>query len=262
MTAFNIELIKKVRAYFNLNIYETKVWLALISKGIASEGEIAEISGVPRSRTYDVLESLEKQGFAIAKIGKPVKYIAVKPTIIVEKLKNNAMKDAQEKVETLSKLKDTQEYNELESLHKTGIEPSKQSDLSSSIKGKANIYSHAREILENASKEIIILEKADKLESKSRIFNGLFDRLKKANVKIKVALNGSEQEIKKINAKFKIKSIKTDLNARFFIADGKEVLLLVNNAQDSDEETAIWLNSEFFASALSYLFDSAFNRKK
>ena len=78
------ELVKRIKEFFNLNIYETKVWLALLSKGIASAGEIAEISGVPRSRTYDVLESLEKRGFAIVKIGKPVKYISVKPTEVIE----------------------------------------------------------------------------------------------------------------------------------------------------------------------------------
>ena len=83
------ELIRKLKGYFDLNIYETKVWLALLSKGISSAGEIAEISGVPRSRTYDVLESLEKRGFVIQKLGKPVKYIAVKPEIVIEKLKNN-----------------------------------------------------------------------------------------------------------------------------------------------------------------------------
>ena len=70
------ELVKKIKEYFNLNIYETKVWLALLSKGVASAGEVAELSGVPRSRTYDVLESLEKQGFAMMKLGKPVKYIS------------------------------------------------------------------------------------------------------------------------------------------------------------------------------------------
>jgi len=262
MTIFNQDLIKKIRAYFNLNIYETKVWLALISKGIATAGEIAEISGVPRSRTYDVLESLEKAGFAISKIGKPVKYIAVKPTIVVEKLKSNTLKSADEKIKTLSKLKETQEYNELEELYKTGIQPVKQTDMSSSIKGKNNIYSHVREMLENSQKEIIVIEKAEKLEAKSRIFNGLFDRLKKANIKIKIALNGSEQEIKKINNKFKIKAIPTELNARFFISDKKQILLLVNNSQDPEEEIAIWINSEFFAGALSFLFDNAFSKRK
>jgi len=47
------ELVSQIRDHFGLNIYETKVWLALLGKGIASAGEIAEISGVPRSRTYD-----------------------------------------------------------------------------------------------------------------------------------------------------------------------------------------------------------------
>ena len=81
------DLVKRIKEFFNLNIYETKVWLALLSKGIASAGEVAELSGVPRSRTYDVLESLEKRGFAIVKIGKPVKYISIKPTEVIEKMK-------------------------------------------------------------------------------------------------------------------------------------------------------------------------------
>ncbi len=88
------DLIKKVRDYFSLNIYEAKVWLALLRKGIASAGEIASISGVPRSRTYDVLEGLEKRGFAIVQIGKPMRYIGVKPKMIIEKLKNNVRKNA------------------------------------------------------------------------------------------------------------------------------------------------------------------------
>lgn len=55
------ELVKRIKDHFDLNIYETKVWLALLSKGVVSAGETAELSGVPRSRTYDVLESLAKK---------------------------------------------------------------------------------------------------------------------------------------------------------------------------------------------------------
>src|SRR3990167_9266302 len=114
------ELVKKIKDYFGLNVYETKVWLALISKGIASAGEVADISGVPRSRTYDVLESLEKRGFAIVKIGKPVKYLGVKPHVILEKLKNNVKKDAEERMEDLSKIKTTDEFLKLEELYRGG----------------------------------------------------------------------------------------------------------------------------------------------
>ena len=101
------DLINKIKDYFDLNIYETKVWLALLGKGSASAGEIASISGVPRSRTYDVLESLEKKGFAIVKIGKPVKYLGVKPKMVLEKLKNNVRKKAEDKIYSLSNVKET-----------------------------------------------------------------------------------------------------------------------------------------------------------
>src|SRR4030042_38870 len=79
------ELINRIKDHFDLNLYETKVWLALLSKGVASVGEVAALSRVPRSRTYDVLESLEKKGFAIIRMGKPVKYLGGKPQIILER---------------------------------------------------------------------------------------------------------------------------------------------------------------------------------
>src|SRR3989338_7103699 len=113
----NQDLLNKIKDFFDLNVYETKAWLALLGKGMASAGEIAEISRVPRSRTYDVLESLEKQGFAMMRLGKPVRYIAVKPNVIIEKLKTNTIRDADEKIKTLLKLRETKEYSELEELY-------------------------------------------------------------------------------------------------------------------------------------------------
>jgi len=104
------EMLSRIKDSFNLNLYETKVWLALLGKGVASAGQIAEISRVPRSRTYDVLESLEKKGFAIIKLGKPVKYIGVKPHLIVEKLKNNVKRAAEDRILSLGKVKSTEEY--------------------------------------------------------------------------------------------------------------------------------------------------------
>ena len=73
------DFIKRLRSSFDLNIYEAKIWTALLSKGIATAGELSDISDVPRSRTYDVLESLEKRGFVVMKLGKPIKYLSIKP---------------------------------------------------------------------------------------------------------------------------------------------------------------------------------------
>jgi sugar-specific transcriptional regulator TrmB len=172
------ELVKQIKEHFNLNIYETKVWLALLGKGVASAGEIAEISGVPRSRTYDVLESLEKQGFSIVQLGKPVKYVAVKPAVILEKMKSNIEKNADEKIDHLSRLKGTNEYAELEQLYSVGIQPIRHEELSGALKGKSVIYGHLKELLENANKEVLICTSVNELIEKSRFYSSVFERLK------------------------------------------------------------------------------------
>jgi sugar-specific transcriptional regulator TrmB len=253
------ELIGKIKDYFDLNIYETKVWLALLSRGVASAGEIAEMSRVPRSRTYDVLESLEKKGFAIVKLGKPVKYIGVKPKLILEKLKNNVRSEAEERIVTLSNVTSTNEFEQLEQLYKGGINPVRKEDLSLALKGKSHITNHLREILQNATKEVIICLNAEEMKSKMKLFSETFDRLRKANIKIKIALSGDEVLIKKISDTLGVKISKIDIDTKFFIIDRKEILfyLLKENRENNDEDIAVWLNSEFFASAFTSLFEKA-----
>src|SRR3989344_1483936 len=148
------ELVNRIKDYFDLNIYETKVWLALLKRGIATAGEVAEASGIPRSRTYDVLESLEKMGFAMAKLDKPVKYIGVKPRIILEKLKNNVKKDASERIVELSKIRTSEEYTKLEELYSEGMNPVKNEELSLALKGKLNVSNHIKEIILNTKEEL------------------------------------------------------------------------------------------------------------
>ena len=248
------ELINKIKDYFDLNIYETKVWLALLGKGTASAGEIASLSGVPRSRTYDVLESLEKKGFAIVKLGKPVKYLGVKPKAILEKLKNNVRKDAEDKIVSLSNIKETNEFLELENLYNVGIHPVKREDLSAALKGKSNITNYLREILENAKKEVMICTNAEEVKIKLGIFAQTLDLLKKANIKIKIALSGDQMLVDQLSSKLKIKIKKIDIDAKFFIVDKKEILFYLSKG-NSKEDSAIWLNSEFFSQAFADLFE-------
>jgi len=250
------ELVNKIKDYFSLNVYETKVWLALLGKGVASAGEVSTISGVPRSRTYDVLESLEKKGFVVEKLGKPVKYLGIKPNIILEKLKNNVKKNAEDKIKDLLKVKNTSEYGELESLYKDGINPVKREDVSASLKGRSNISIHLREILRNAEKEVIICTNINEFVSKAKLFSQTINTLKKSNVKIKIALSGDQDLVKKISEKIGIKIKKSNVNAKFFIIDRKEILFYLSNDLNR-EDVAIWLNSQFFSEAFASLFELA-----
>lgn len=249
------ELVKRIKEYFNLNIYETKVWVALLTKGIASAGEVAAISGVPRSRTYDVLESLEKRGFAIAKIGKPVKYIAVKPTEVLEKIKLSTMQEAQDKVASLSNLKETSEYMELEKLHNSGLSPIKTSDITGSLKGRSNIIAKLRELIQNAKKEVTICTSVLDFEDKSRALLSSIEEAAKKNIKIKIALSGNPEKIKKISSKLSVKPAISNSDAKLYISDRQEVLFMITS-DNSEEEVGVWLNSPFFAESMSEMLEN------
>jgi len=252
------ELIKKIKGYFDLNIYETKVWLALLTKGISSAGEIAEISGVPRSRTYDVLESLEKRGFVIQKLGKPVKYIAVKPEIVIEKLKNNTTKYAEEKIKTLVNLKDTVEYKELQELHKTGVEPIKNHELSTSIKGRSNLYLQMRSVMEDTQKTIHMTSSSYELLSKQKMFKDIFLKLKKRKVDVRVIISDSDEEASKLSKKLGVEVRSKPINARFIIVDKTELIFTIKPTNvHEDFDYGVWINSPFFTTSMAYMFDIA-----
>ena len=252
------ELIGKIKDYFDLNIYETKVWLALISKGVASAGEIAQLSGVPRSRTYDVLESLEKRGFAIAKVGKPVKYLGVKPKAVLEKLKNNVKHNADRKLLSLSNITDTAEFTQLEQLYKGGIDPIKREDISAALKGKSNITNYLREIIQNANKEVLICTNAEEATAKTKLFQNTIQILKKQNIKLRMALSGEKSVVSALSKKLGIPIKQIDIEAKFFIIDRKEILFYLSKNSDQ-EDLAIWLNSEFFATSFAAMFENALN---
>ncbi len=247
------ELVTKIKDYFDLNIYETKVWLALLSKGIASAGDIAKLSRVPRSRTYDVLETLEKKGFAIEKLGKPIMYMGVKPKGILERLKSSVRKDAEEKLNFLTNIRETEEFATLEDMYNKSTEPVKKEETPLSLKGRAVISNYIREILAKANKEVIICNDAEDLKSKLKPFKGTIDLLKESGIKVKMALSGNTETINELSKVLGIKIKQVDVNAKFFIIDRREILFYLS--KDEEDENAIWISSEFFSRAFSDLFD-------
>jgi|SRR3989344_2771308 len=247
------DTVNKVREHFDLNIYETKVWLALLSKGIVTAGETAEISGVPRSRTYDVLESLTKRGFAIIKVGKPVKYIAVEPKTVLERMQTNTLNKAQEKINTLSNLKDTSEYEELVQLHKEGISPVKIEELSGHIKGRANLLSKMKEMIYSAKKEIVIHTTVEDFEDKTRVLMSVLDKIDK-EIKLKISLFGDSYKVKRIASRNSLKIKESNQMGKYFIIDKKEMLLMIH-PENIREEVGVWINSPYFANSLTTLLD-------
>jgi sugar-specific transcriptional regulator TrmB len=62
-----------------LTEYESKAYLALLEKQSSSASELSKLSGVPRTRVYDILDRMARSGLCIELLGKEKKYQAASP---------------------------------------------------------------------------------------------------------------------------------------------------------------------------------------
>ena len=242
-----------LKKHFRLNIYEAKIWTALLSRGIASAGELADISGVPRSRCYDVLESLEKKGFIIMKIGKPIKYLAVRPDVILDRVKKNIRKEADELTSQFESIKDTDEFRELELLHKTGVQHVDISSISKSIVGRAGINRYIKDMLSKAKSNVTVVSTQEQAERSVKLLKNFMPGFSKKGIKATIYAPQNKPLAKKLQ---NVEYVEYNANSSFVTIDGKEMLFIVSN-QDvvPDYEIAVWIISPFFVNAVNVLFE-------
>ncbi len=247
--------LSELKKHFKLNIYEVKIWASLLSRGIASAGELSDISGVPRSRCYDVLESLEKKGFIIMSIGKPIKYLAVNPDAILERVKDNINQEADVLSIQFEGIKETDEFRELELLHKSGVQQVDISSISKSIIGRTSINKHLKKMLSNAKSNLVFATTDEQVERSAKLLRGFAQAFAKKGVKARLYSPYNKAVIKKLQ---NVEYIECNPSTRFASVDGKEMIFIVSNQSVvPDYEVAIWISSPFFVSAVNILFESS-----
>jgi sugar-specific transcriptional regulator TrmB len=260
------EFLSRLRKIFDLNLYEVKVWTALLSRGTSTAGELSNISDVPRSRTYDILESLEKKGFIIMKLGKPIKFVALKPEEVVERVKKNLIRHAQEKSKRLEKLKGDDVLSELSTLFTQGVKFVEPSDLSGSLKGRQNLYNHLDMMVRDAEETITIVTTAEGLNRKLEALLPSLQKVKKRGVKVRIAAPIDKNNLKIAKDFKKVGEIKNlqRMKARFIIIDSKQLMfmLLDDEKFHPNYDIGVWINTEFFAQALESLFELAWKEMK
>ena len=254
------DFLSKLRRYFGLNLYEVKIWTALLSRGVSTAGELSDIANVPRSRSYDVLESLEKKGFIVMKIGKPIKYIAVSPEEVVERVKKNMKKEADESVARLENLKNTDVIGELKGLHTQGVELVEPTDLSGSLRGRHNLYNHMELTIRGAEESVTLITTSSGLLRKVEGLKQTLQEVAKRGVKVRIAAPMTkelEQVAKELDGIAEVRDAK--IKGRFLIVDSKEVIFMVMDDAEVHPtyDIGIWINTPFFASALESMFELA-----
>ena len=229
-----------------LNSYEVKIWTALLSRGVSTAGELSDIADVPRSRSYDVLGSLEKKGFVVMKPGKPTKYVAIPPKEVVERVKKNVQDYAKEEVKKLTDLKNTDVIDKLSTLHTQGVELVEPADLSGSLRGRRNLYNHLEYMMKKAEKSVLISTTGKEFINLVENFKPLFEKLKKKNIKINIHTQINNQTKRYAEMISRFAEIRHTANkSRFCIVDGGEILFMIldDNEVHPSYDVGIWAST-------------------
>lgn len=250
-----------------LNSYQRKLWTALLSNGTSTAGELSEISDVPRSRTYDVLESLADMGLVRIQTGKPMKYVPVDPEEALERLKKKHEKEYKEMSNKIERLRDSEIFDELNGLHKGGVESTDPGEISGALKGRYQLLQQLESMFKNSEDRIHLLTSERGLEE---IYNNHINHLKDAaerGVDIKIAApvtDGIEEIAEKLSSFADIRHLPKVEGplGRFSIVDGKEFTFALTHEDEVDptQDVAFWSKSDHAAGDfLEPLFEEYWN---
>ena len=84
---------KKSLEKIGLTSYEIKTFSALLKSGEMTASDLSQKSGVPYSKIYEVLGSLEEKGWIGSDDSRPTKYFAKSPSTGVESTKQKIESD-------------------------------------------------------------------------------------------------------------------------------------------------------------------------
>lgn len=248
-----------------LNMYERKIYSALLGRGVSTAGELSEMTNVPRSRAYDVLESLAEKGFAVIKSSKPMEYVAIPPNQAIENIKKQHRQELEEKLGKLDGFKDSEAVAELEELYDQGLDLVEPAEMSGSLKGKHQIEQHVGTMFQEASDSIKILTSEEGLKDLRDNHYNLLKDAKEQGVNVRLLAPITEENADIVDdisefAEVRHLEDKDEFeipNGRFAVVDNDALTMsMTHDEVHNTQETAFWSKSDHMAEeTLSPMFD-------
>jgi sugar-specific transcriptional regulator TrmB len=126
-----------------LTSYEAKVLIALTRYGSGNVADIHALSGIPRSAVYGVLTKLNDKGIIEVQHTKPMRYRAIAPVQVIDRLKVNYENAVETSLEQLEKIYHVPDI----SVEEDGVW---------NISGVKNVTDKIVQMLDSAKEEIIL----------------------------------------------------------------------------------------------------------
>ena len=223
---------KKVLHEVGLTEYETKAYLILLERGVMTASEVSEYGGIPYSKVYETLNSLEKKGWVEAERGRPTRYFPKAPSEALEaaRLRLEDMVNGWKHI-VLGELQPLYEKRELMEKPDIWI-----------LRGEFSVMAKLREMLDAVKTELLIAVPdfaKGFVDASVSILGHVRDN--GVNVKIMVTGDWNEKELALLGSA----RLRDNLFGGGVIVDGKEALLFLGEADTKRRYSGllvIWSN--------------------
>ncbi len=230
---------------FGFNEYEARSYLALTIYGPSTASSISNYSGVPQSKVYEVMRSLQKKSLIESWFSKPQKYKAIKLSETLKKI----IKRKRENIQSLiikgnNIIKNIKPYS-----------PKSNSEIWV-LKGKDAFFEKTIETLKRIKNNIFFVTTSFPRRPE---LDFAFTNAIKKGVKVRILGTSQLDSSNKAKANWyikrgaKIKIFPLEIKPTLSIYDEKEICIKINNISNVD---FIWSNNIALVNIIKYYFNA------
>lgn len=256
------KLVELLNEELSLTPYESRAYLALLMHGPLSPQGVNQKSGIPRPRTYDVLNSLVGKGLLMEQPGRPPMYAAVDPKVGIERmtieLERRVLRQLEERREISKKLSLS-----LSKLHDKTQEVVEEKEKVWVTRRDSSFIARYCEAIRNIEKEFVVATPAKRPPEKELLEAVEYVLNKKKSVRVvrQITPQWTKEDLQRYRELIKlgdqVRYLKYD-GLRFAIFDEKDVVLVL--PQERGSQLAIWIALPSLAAILQQHFEALWEK--
>jgi len=245
------EKAKRAMRELGLTNYEAQAYTSLLELGPMPAGRISQSAGVPYSKIYEVLGSLESKGWIEMERGRPSKYYPKSPSVALDAIKL--------RIEDTFSRNESQILGELQPIYEKK-EVHERPDIWI-VRGQYNVLSKMQEMLERSRKEILIAVPEIPVQA-TKILLVTLTHLKGRGVKISLMTTraANTDTLRDFMGIGEIR-VRDQMFGGGIVSDSKEVMLVLAGHVEEAAALAIWADhpglARFARNYFEYLWAEA-----
>ena len=236
---------------------EAKIFVFLARAGATKASEAAKILNLPRTQTYNLLNSLQKKGLVSATMSSPIKFVAVS----VDKAMDALLDTEKQRLSSFERRKETMLNMWSSITSKVVTHQEIDEEKFQIIEGNA-VYGKIKELLSSAKEEVTVI--VDQRQMARLYHNGLtdyFQALRAKGISVKVLTSEPTPDVMSEIKRCEIKMLDEESDyENYIVVDNSHLVFFVKDSSAGRKPSALSTDCKSLVRCVSCLFKELWKR--